>query len=397
MMTCPSCGNPDGILDFQFDIDAVKQSWKDDPLCNRPLNIWRYRELLPLASDHIPDNWPVGWTPILNSPRLAQSLGISQLIWKDESRGLTASFKDRASAVAVAHAQMQGAKIIACSSTGNAATSLAGYASLAGLQSVIFVPQSAPKPKLTQILIYNATLFSVQGSYHDAYQLCSSACERFGWYNRNCAINPVMVEGKKTAGLEIAEQCGVLGGIPDWISVSVGDGCSIAGVWKGISHAHKLGIIDKLPQLLAVQASDVSPVSHAFHHGSLPSVVSGSTLADSINVSHPRNWRKAVNAVRESDGTFVSVTDREISRAQKEAGKHGIFAEPAAAASVAGVANAIQQGIIQSHHRVLCLITGGGLKDTNAALDSCDSPIEIEPNIQSLVSSLPPTFTDKNA
>ena len=173
----------------------------------RPLNHWRYRELLPLEPTAIPRSWPVGWTPILDLPGLARELGVKQLLVKDEGRNPTASLKDRASSVGVAHAMQNGAMTIATASTGNAATSLSGHAALGrAWRAMIFVPRNAAAPKLAQLLVYGACVFSVAGPYDDAYRLCSAACERFGWYNRNCAINPVLVEGKKTCGLEIAEQ-----------------------------------------------------------------------------------------------------------------------------------------------------------------------------------------------
>jgi len=319
LMTCPDCGPVDGILDYRYDLDAVRATWHKDPLELRPRTHWRYRELLPILPESIPHDWPVGWTPISETPRLAEALGVDRMFLKDDGRSMTGSFKDRASSVGVAHALEHGAKVVACSSTGNAATSLAGWAALAGLTAVIFVPESAPEPKLAQMMIYGAIVIAVEGSYDDAYRLCSEACERFGWYNRNCAINPVLIEGKKTAGLEIAEQCqttpGKLG--IDWVAVSIGDGCTVAGVWKGLVLMHKLGVIERTPRILGVQSERMSPVSYALEHDRLPTEEVGEneecnmsgTIADSINVPVPRNWRKAVRAIRESNGVIVRVSD----------------------------------------------------------------------------------------
>jgi threonine synthase len=183
-MTCPDCGPDEGILDIHYDLDAVKAAWQKAPLSGRALNHWRYRELLPLDSKAVRNDWSVGWTPVIDVPRLAGELGINQLLLKDEGRNPTASFKDRASSVGVAHALQHHAKTIACASTGNAATSLAGHAALAGLPCVIFVPHTAPEPKLAQLLVFGANVVAVQGSYDEAYRLCSRACEKFGWYNR---------------------------------------------------------------------------------------------------------------------------------------------------------------------------------------------------------------------
>jgi threonine synthase len=258
--------------------------------------------MLPLEPSSVRHEWPVGFTPVIDSPRLAQRLGIRQILLKDEGRNPTGSFKDRSSSVGVCHALQVGAKTIACASTGNAASSLAGHAALAGMPAYIFVPHTAPEPKVAQLQVFGATVFAVNSSYDAAYDLCTDVCREFGWYNRNCAINPVLVEGKKTAGLEIAEQSSDFGGVPDWVAVSVGDGCTVAGIWKGLSTMHELGLIDRLPRLLGVQASEVNPIDYALKHGQLPADTEGKTIADSINVHVPRNWHKAVRAIRDSNG-----------------------------------------------------------------------------------------------
>jgi len=383
-MTCENCGPDEGILDVEYDLDAVRNAWKLKPLAERPLNHWRYRELLPLAPEAIPVDWQVGWTPIVDAERLAKDLGLGQMLIKDEGRNPSASFKDRASSVGVAHAMQVGATSVACASTGNAATSLACHAALAGLQANIFVPQTAPEPKLAQLLVYGARVFAVNGTYDEAYRLCSAACEHFGWYNRNCAINPVLVEGKKTAGLEIAEQSDRHGGVPDWVAVSIGDGCTIAGIWKGLAQMHALGEIDRLPRLLGVQAADVAPIPYALEHDALPATGDGTTLADSIDVQVPRNWRKAVRALRDSSGKVVCIPDEAIIDAIRLAGKHGVFSEPAAAAALAGVVVARESNLIGNGERVLVMSTGSGLKDIRSAVRAGGEPHRIPPELSAV-------------
>ncbi len=384
-MTCPACSSE---LDIQYDREAVQEAWAKRPLSERPLNHWRYQELLPLAADWVPHHWPVGWTPLIDTPRLASELGIQSLLFKDEGRNPSGSLKDRASSVGVAHALQVGADTVACASTGNAATSLACHAALAGLKARIFVPHTAPEPKLAQLLVYGAKVFAVNGTYDEAYQLCSAACEQFGWYNRNCAINPVLIEGKKTAGLEIAEQVANAGGVPDWVVVSVGDGCTIAGIWKGLVEMHALGRLDRLPRLLGVQAAGVAPIAHALEHNTLPESCDGSTIADSIDVPVPRNWRKAVQSLRGSDGAVVCVTDEQLLDAIRLGGKHGIFAEPAGAAALAGIAVAIESEIIGPNDRVLAMMTGTGLKDIRSSVRAGGEPIPIQPNLEDVAAAL---------
>jgi threonine synthase len=387
-MTCPRCGPADGILDVAYDYDRVRAGWKTKPLAGRALNHWRYAELLPLEAAAVRHDWPVGWTPVIDATRLAQHLGVKQLLLKDEGRNPTASFKDRASSVGVAHALQEGATTIACASTGNAASSLAGHAALAGLPAYIFVPATAPEPKVAQLQVFGAKVFAVKASYDAAYDLCSKACQEFGWYNRNCAINPVLVEGKKTAGLEVAEQSAGFGGVPDWIAVSVGDGCTIAGIWKGLKQMHELGVIDRLPRLIAAQAEFVKPIDYAMKHGHLPKVADGKTIADSIDVHVPRNWRKAVKAIRDADGVVVTASDDAILDAMRLAGRHGMFAEPAAAASLAAVLSAIDSKLIGPNERVLVMVTGSGLKDTKNAIRAGGQPTKIEPSVAAVSDAL---------
>jgi len=380
-MTCPKCGPADGVLDVGYDLDRVKAAWHARPLNERPRNHWRYEELLPLKPSAIRHDWSVGYTPIIDSDRLARQLGVRQLLFKDEGRNPTASFKDRASSVGVAHALQVGAKTIACASTGNAASSLAGHAALAGMPAMIFVPQTAPEPKVAQLQVFGAKVFAVKASYDAAYDLCSKACQEFGWYNRNCAINPVLVEGKKTAGLEVAEQCHEMNAVPDWVAVSVGDGCTIAGIWKGLKQMHELGVIDRLPRLIAAQAAEVAPLRYAMEHDRLPPPSSGTTIADSIDVHVPRNWRKAIHAINESHGELVAASDDEILDAMRMAGRQGVFAEPAAAASLAAVVTAIESQIIGPNERVLVMVTGSGLKDTKNAIRAGGKPTPVDPNV----------------
>ncbi len=375
--TCPHCGPDEGILDVEFDLRQA--GGLPGKLAARPHNIWRYAELLPV--DTPPQSLAdIGWTPLIEAPRLAAELGVARVRLKDDGRNASGSFKDRASAVGVARALQQGFREIACASTGNAATSLARCAASAGLSATIFVASSVPQGKLAQLLVYGARVFCVEGTYADAYRLCTEACQRFRWYNRNCAVNPYLVEGKKTAGLEIAEQCA--SDPPGWVVLSVGDGCSIAGVAKGLREMHTLGLLERLPRMLGVQARDVAPLAAAADSGTLDRGGRGSTYADSINVPIPRNWRKAVAGVRHSRGAWVTVGDDQIRQAAFDCGRlSGVFAEPAAAAAVAGAAAARRDGVLGADDDVLIVITGNGLKDIAGALSALPEPHRVPPDI----------------
>jgi len=375
---CPRCG-PEGVLDVMFDLRRARRALTARALAARPRSLWRYRELLPVpAAARLPPIEP-GWTPLLDSRRLADWAGVRSLVLKDEGRNPTASFKDRASVVGVARALALRARVVACASTGNAASSLAGAAASVGLTCVIFVPEFAPEPKVAQLLVFGARVIRVRGSYDATWELCQRACDTYGWYNRNAAVNPSLVEGKKTCGLEIGEQCGKAP--PDWVAVSVGDGCTIAGIWKGLVAMRELGFIPRLPRMLGVQAEGARPLVDAFREGRELIPGRAETIADSICVGHPRNWRKALRAVRESGGTFVAVPDSAILDAMREAGRRaGVFGEPAGVAGLAGVRRAVEQGIVGRRETALAVITGSGLKDVRSAIRAGGEPVSLRPD-----------------
>ena len=373
-LTNCSCG---GILDIIYDYNYIRTILTKEALAARRDNsMWRYRELLPIEEDTAPTPLRVGWSPLYQADILAQQLGIAKLYIKDDGINPTASLKDRASAMAVAKAREAGAKVIACSSTGNAASSLAGNAAAAGLKTYIFVPSRAPKGKVAQLMTFGATVISVQGSYEETFELSKQAIEKWGWYNRNAAINPYLSEGKKTVGLEIMEQLNWQ--VPDYIAISVGDGCTIAGLWKGLKDLYAVGLIDRLPQLISAQAEGCCPLNRAIETGEDWRPMEENTLADSIAVGVPRNAEKALMAIRESRGLVVNVSDKEIMAAQKMLGRTcGVFGEPAGVTGAAGLKKLCQQGKIPSGATVVSVVTGNGLKDVANAIAACGEPISI--------------------
>ena len=381
-LTNCECG---GILDIIYDYDYIRTKLTKETLANRRNpTMWRYRELLPVEETTPDTELRVGWSPLYEAPRLAKELGIRQLWIKDDGINPTASLKDRASAMAVAKAREAGAEVIACSSTGNAASSLAGNAAAAGLKTYIFVPARAPKGKVAQLMTFGATVISVQGSYEDTFELSRQAIERWGWYNRNAAINPYLSEGKKTVGLEIMEQLGWQ--VPDYIAISVGDGCTIAGLWKGLKDLYAIGFIDRLPRLIAVQAAGCCPINRAVEENAPWRPMEENTLADSIAVGVPRNPDKAIQAIRESNGLTVEVTDGEIMAAQKLLGTRcGVFGEPAGVTGAAGLKKLCAQGKLPPDATAVSVVTGNGLKDVANAIRACGEPISVPSDLGRLL------------
>ena len=383
MMTCPHCGEK-RILDVEYDYDALKQVLtKDYFKNNRDYSMWRYFPLMGIEEENIHKMLRIGWTPLVKSYNLSKELGLKELYIKDDGLNPSGSSKDRASGVAVLKAIEAGAKVISCSSTGNAASSCACHAAHMGIPAVIFVPKRAPIGKLTQISLYGATLVVVDGDYKAAFRLSKEAINKYGWYNRNAAINPFMVEGKKTVSLEIAEQLNFKP--TDWVVVSVGDGCTVGGVYKGFYELHKLGLIEKVPKILGVQSEGCEPFVKASSEKSPLEECEENTLADSIAVGIPRNPLKALRAVENSHGSWISVPDTEIINAMSLLGKtEGIFGEPAAVTSLAGLKKALEKGIIRKDESVTIIITGNGLKDPNNAQKAISKPELMKPNINKL-------------
>lgn len=381
-LTVCECG---GVLDIVYDYEDIKSRFTKELLSARTdFSMWRYRELLPVAESTVPPPLRVGWSPLYEAPRLAERLGLGRLWVKDDGLNPTASLKDRASAMAVAKAREAGARVIACSSTGNAASSLAGAAAAAGLETCIFVPSRAPKGKVAQLMSFGATVVSVQGSYEDTFELSKQAIDRWGWYNRNAAINPYLSEGKKTVGLEIMEQLNWR--VPDYIAISVGDGCTIAGLWKGLKDLYAIGFIDRLPRLISVQAEGCCPLNRAIAENKRWEPMEENTLADSIAVGVPRNADKALAAIRESDGLAVNVSDREIMAAQKLLGTNcGVFGEPAGVTGTAGVEKLCRQGVLGKGDAVVSVVTGNGLKDVANAIAACGEPISVPSDMDRLL------------
>ena len=387
---CPKHGD-DGIVDVIYDYVQIQKHVRRAGLENsRITTMWRYKPLLPVRPEAQLPPLHVGWTPLYPAPRLAAGLGLRHVWVKDDGQNPTASFKDRASALAVVKAQESGAEIVTTASTGNSAAALAGLAASVGMQAVNFVPKTAPTAKIAQHLIYGARVMLVDGSYDDAFELTLKVASAFGWYNRNTAYNPYMSEGKKTAAYEICEQLGWHA--PDRIFVPVGDGCIIGGIHKGLKDLLALGWIDRMPKLMGIQAGGSSPLVDAWEKGRQGwemQPVPASSVADSIVAGLPRDRNKALAAVRETGGAYLAVSDDEIlSAIPTVARATGVFCEPAAAAAYAGLAKAVERGLVRSDEHIVVLLTGSGLKDISSALKAVTTPPVVAPTLEAVRAAL---------
>ncbi|MDP8220190.1 MAG: pyridoxal-phosphate dependent enzyme [Candidatus Stygibacter frigidus] len=371
---CPDCSAqntidqpPKGVLKTLYDYKGIKSQYGKK--LHNHLEKSGFIDLLPIKSRGSLSYLNVGNTPLyeINIPENKQPS--HKLLFKDDSQNPTYSYKDRASNLVSAVAKERGINTIIAASTGNAGSSLAGIGAAQKQKIIILVPEKAPTAKLIQIAMYGAEIIPVSGSYDDAFDLSVLATAELGIYNRNTAYNPFTIEGKKTAAYEIYTQLG--DELPDRIFVPVGDGCIIAGVYKGFEDLLRLGIIDHIPEIISVRAENPE------------------TIADSISVKIPRNYYMSKQFLETYKGISIKVSDHSILQASKElAAKYGLFAEPAAAAAYAGYLSYIEKFQLKENSRNLVLLTGSGLKDVNTVSEQIKLPRSIEPDMKNLKNKL---------
>jgi threonine synthase len=356
---CGSGPSDAGVLDVIYDYPAARQALfgAGRTIQSERRDIFRYRSLLPVAV--VSDLLPVGGTPLVNCSRLAPDLGLRELLLKDETRNPTRSLKDRATAIGVSRAQERGYRDLCCASAGNAAISLSGFAAHAGLVAHAFVPHDTSPTRLKWLERLGANIYRSDGDYDRAYD-DAEARRAEGWYSRNCAFNPFLVEGKKTVALEIAEQLNW--SPPDLVVCPVGDACTLAAIGKGFRELVELGVTDRLPRLIGVQTAAVHPVVDMFGArdgvGTEP-LAEDATDAASINVRHPRNARRLLAELTRSNGTVLAVTDEQIRHAQTQlALRAGVVAEFTSAASLAALQALARRESLAGLSAVL-MITGG--------------------------------------
>ncbi|MGB6865371.1 MAG: threonine synthase, partial [Candidatus Aminicenantaceae bacterium] len=291
--------------------------------------------------------------------------------------------KDRPGAIAVVKALEMSEKVITCASTGNAASSLSCLTAALGLKTIIFIPETSPVAKIAQLLVFGAIVIAVKGTYDDAFDLCIKATEKYGWYNRSSGYNPYTREGKKTCAYEICEQ--LSWECPDKVFISVGDGNLISGVWKGFVDLFEIGFIKRLPQLISCQSENMDAINRAFKSNGIIQPVKGKTIADSIAVSFPHDGDAALEAIKESGGFGISVSDEQIVRAIPELAREtSVFGEPSGVVPFAALKKAIGENKIGEDEKIVVLVSGNGLKDIDSAMKSVGHPFKIKPDLVEL-------------
>ncbi len=399
---CPTCG---GLLEI---VHAAPRDAQGGPLrgsalrasfaqhcCARPLGspsgVWRFESIvMPGAGDAIVSH-PEGNTPLLHRAAIDRFAGVDGLRLKHEGHNPTGSFKDRGMTVGVTQAVRLGASAVACASTGNTSAALASYAAHAGIPGLVFVPAGKiALGKLAQTLGYGARTLMVRGDFDACLRLVQDASRELGIYLLN-SINPWRVEGQKTIVLELLQQLGWE--VPDFLVLPAGNLGNTAAFGKALREAVALGLIDKVPRLVAVQAAGAAPFAKSFAEGfATRYTVAAETIATAIRIGDPASWDRAVRAIRETDGLVLSCSDEEIIAAKVAIDAAGVGCEPASAASVAGVRRLVHDGVIRAGDRVVAVLTGHVLKDPGMLVElhqredfaQANRPIEIEADVKAV-------------
>jgi threonine synthase len=337
----------------------------------------RYKELLPVTDATPLLTLGEGDTPLVRSNRLGKELGCAELYFKLEGCNPTGSFKDRGMVLAIAKALEEGSKAVVCASTGNTSASAAAYSAYCSLPAMVLIPRGeVALGKLAQAMAYGARIILVNGNFDAALALVREFTKRHPVTVVN-SINPHRLEGQKTASFEVSD---TLGDAPDYLFIPVGNAGNITAYWRGFKEYHRLEKNDRLPKMMGFQAEGAAPIVRG------EPIANPQTIASAIRIGNPASWQSALQARDQSGGTIDAVSDDEILDAYRLiASQEGVFGEPASAASVAGLIKMVRQGLNLRGQRVVCVITGSGLKDPDLAVSSVSAQtIEVEPSIEAV-------------
>lgn len=360
------CG---GLLEVKYENIKIFKDFK-----KRKINVWKYKEFLPIIEEDKIVSLNEGGTPLYFCQKISKEINLNVFV-KNEGANPTGSFKDRGMTVGVTKALELRMNEVVCASTGNTSASLAAYAAKAGIKAYVFIPYGKiALGKLAQALIYGAEIIAIKGNFDDALKKALSLRSKMYILN---SINPFRLEGQKTIAYEISDQ---LGYAPDKIIVPVGNAGNISAIWKGFKEYYEYGFIKELPKMIGVQAKGANPIVKMFKNKEecLKPIKNPKTIATAIRIGSPVNWPKAIKAIKESNGTILDVSDKEIINAQYLlASKEGIFVEPASAASIAALLKLSKESFFDKKDKVVCIATGSGLKDPDIIIENYKNRIKI--------------------
>ncbi len=378
------CEKCQGLLSVEYDYDLMQEVFTEKELQRSSIKgLWRYAKALPVSINSI-ISMGEGGTPLIKLTQFGKDNNI-QL--KLDYINPTGSFKDRGATVIVSKAKEIERQEIAIDSTGNAAASVSAYAARAHIKCYVFIPSHTEAEKVVQISATGATVVSVKGTRQDVHDLIEEAYRRFEWYYCGFMVSPYAIEGMKTIAYEICEQLNW--NPPDWIVFPVGTGSGIVGCHKGLQELLKMGRITRLPKLVCIQADGCAPISGAFAKGlqDIQPVTKPETVAEGLAVGKPPKGRLVLQAIKETGGWADTVSDDETLKVAQDLAREGQFAEVSSAPSVAGAIKLIEAGIIDRKDRVVCELTGTGLKSSKEFAKIVSSPIQVEPKLESLIAA----------
>lgn len=360
--TCSRCS---GLLEAVRETGSLSRG---EVFGRKGEGIWRFRVLFPFDADVHPVSLNEGGTPLIKAVNISQELGVRNLHVKNEGQNPTGSFKDRGMTVSVTRAVQSGVRVLICASTGNTSASMSAYAARAGVIATIIVPAGkVAAGKMVQATAYGAKIIRVDGTFDDALAMLLQTIAELPGFSGMNSVNPYRLEGQKSAAFEIYEQLGYT--VPDYVALPVGNAGNISAIWKGFKELKTFGITDRVPRMVGVQAEGASPIARAFWRGSetVTPIQNPTTIASAIRIGKPASAKKALNALRESNGMVLTVTDEEIIAARRLlASREGIFVEPASAAPIAALREI--GGRLEKDAVVVCVATGNGLKDQETIL-----------------------------
>jgi threonine synthase len=376
--TCKECGS---ILE----VVPLRPNVSKDVFECRKSTMWKYKEFMPVDESKIV-SLEEGGTPFCKCQKLGDELGV-ELYVKVEGSNPTGSFKDRGMSVGITKAMELGVDTVGCASTGNTSASLAAYAARAGKRCIVLLPSGkVALGKLAQAMFHGAEVISIKGNFDEALEAITALALQGKLYLLN-SINPFRLEGQKSIGFEIVDDLGWKS--PDRIILPVGNAGNISAIWKGVKEFYEAGFINDLPMMTGIQAEGAAPIANAVRAGKseIVPVENPETIATAIRIGAPVSSAKALRAIYDSDGLAETVTDDEILSAQKLLARtEGIGVEPASAASIAGLKKLVETGSIDKGEQIVCVVTGHLLKDPNTAIDACVKPVEVDADINALLS-----------
>jgi len=393
------CGD---LLEVVHPLEALKKKLSrklfDERLTRKefPYNsgVWRYKELILDVDDKFIISKPEGNTNLYKAEKVGEYAGLKEILLKHEGENPTASFKDRGMTCGISAAKMLGFKRVACASTGNTSASMASYASMAGMESIVFIPEGKIAfGKLAQALAYGARTLQIKGDFDDAMQLVQKVCRQLKIYLLN-SVNPFRIEGQKAIGFEILQQLGWQ--VPHWIVLPGGNLGNNTALSKGIKELYELGIIGKVPRVAVIQAHGANPLYRMWKNETSFKPVKAETIATAVKIGNPVSWKKSIRGIEWSRGVVEEVTDQEIMDAKAIVDASGIGAEPASCTSVAGVRKLVRAGIINKDEKVVAILTGNLLKDPDAVVNYhlgklkgiksnyANKPIQIEADLEAV-------------